>query len=290
MKVDAVYVTYYPDLVLFERSINSIASQVRKIYIVDNTPGKEMRLESFRNEKTEIIYLGDNFGIAYAQNVGLKKALENSADYILLSDQDTIYPENYIQEMLKAFSYNEKVAAVAPKFKDLNKGHDSFFIKADSLCFKKIYPKGGLHEIMQAIASGKIINAKFLKNIGLMNEELFIELIDIEWCWRARKKGYKIIGNADVWIAHKYGDSYVKIGRRKITIRSPERQYYIVRNIFYLLFYSNSLDIFRRIVLFFKAFRYMIFYPLLVKPHRKNLKYVLLGFWHGINKKLGRLQ
>lgn len=115
MTIDTIYATYNAEIELLQRSIESIASQVRKIYIVDNTPNKDLRLDSFQNEKVEIIYLGDNLGIAYAQNVGIKKSLENNAEFIMLSDQDTCYPQNYVDTMLKVFSHDKNIAAIAPK-------------------------------------------------------------------------------------------------------------------------------------------------------------------------------
>lgn len=290
MTIDTVYVTYNAEIELLKKSIKSIVSQVRKIYIVDNTPNKDVRLNSFQNEKVEIIYLGDNFGIAYAQNVGIKKALENNAEFIMLSDQDTCYPENYVEEMLKVFSCNKKVAALAPKFIDSNKKGDDGFIQVLPIVFKQFYPQTGQHEVMQAIASGKILQAKCLNDIGLMDEELFIDWVDLEWCWRARKKGCKILGNADVVINHQLGDNSKDLGFREVNLRSPIRHYYITRNSFYLALYSKDLDIFHRITLFFKSFRYIAGYPILAKPHLTNLKYVLLGFWHGVTRKLGKLK
>lgn len=290
MKIVSVYVTYNPDMDILKKSIESIYKQVDKIYIIDNTPGKCLELGELNNfGNVEVIYLGENFGIAYAQNVGIKKAVEENVEYIMLSDQDTIYPENYINEMLKAFSYDEKVIAVVPIFIDLNTGKKSFFMKANS-CFKRIHPQQGLHEIMFGIASGKIIKSEYLKQVGLMKEELFIDWVDIEWCWRAIKKGYKIIGNADVVIKHRLGESFTKVGFKLIPIRNAIRQYYGVRNAFYLGLYSDALPFRCRLIHLFKSLRYMVFYPLLVKPHLANLKYCLLGFWHGITKRLGRLE
>lgn len=129
--IDVVYVTYNAEIELLEKSIESIVSQVRKVYIVDNTPGKNLQLNKFHSEKVEIIYLGDNFGIGYAQNIGIKKALENGAEYIMLSDQDTVYPHNYISNMLKVFEKDYKIVAVAPRFKDVNKKREegSFIIE-----------------------------------------------------------------------------------------------------------------------------------------------------------------
>lgn len=290
MNIDAVYVTYYPDIKLLEKSIKSIISQIRKIYIIDNTPGKDMQLISFQNEHTEIIFLEENLGIAYAQNIGINKALENCAEYILLSDQDTCYPENYVENMTRLFlNYDCKIAAVVPRFIDINKIKEDGFIRVSPIIFKQFYPKSGLYEVMQAIASGKIILAKYLNDIGIMDESLFIDWVDLEWCWRARKKGYKIIANADVIIQHKLGDNSTNIGFREVNLRNYVRHYYITRNAFYLSIYSNSLDTFHRITLFIRSFRYILGFPILAKPHLTNLIYVLLAFLHAISKRLGRL-
>ena len=289
-KIFGVIVTYKPDMVILEKCIHSLKNQLDKIIIVDNTPGSCEKLESFKTfPNIEVIYLKDNYGIAYAQNVGIKKALEEKADYILLSDQDTVYPADFIEKMLECFK-EEKVAAAGPLFIDTHTGKLQFFVKKGLLGFKRIYPKQGKHKVLQLIASGTIINAKYLPDIGLMMEALFIDWVDMEWCWRARKKGYKIIGNADIIISHKLGEKSKNIGFRNVKIRSHIRHYYTTRNAFYLALYSKDLDIFHRVLLFLKSFRYILVYPLLAKPHLTNLKYCLLGFWHGITKRLGRLE
>ncbi len=291
-KTDMVIITYNPEIELFTKAVQSMTEQVRKIYIIDNTPTRAKFLEKFQdNSKIEIIYLDDNKGIAYAQNIGIKKSLENRSDYIVLSDQDTIYPKNYIENMLKIENSNySKIIAMAPLFKDTvgNKENDGFYRKGLFL-YKQFFPKNGLHEVFQTIASGKILSSKYLNDVGLMDEKLFIDWVDLEWCWRARKKGYKIIGNADVVITHQLGDKSTNLGFREVSLRSPIRHYYITRNAFYLALNDKSLDKLNKITLFFKSFRYIIGFPLLSKPHLKHLKYVLLGFWHGVTGKLGKL-
>lgn len=290
MKTTVVYVTYNPNTELLSKSLNSIVSQVDKVTIVDNTPNKDKKLEMLKTNSVEIIYLEDNYGVAYAQNIGIKKALGENCDYVMLSDQDTIYPDNYISDMIKVFDIYDNVGAVAPKFIDGMKKSYGGFISLTPIIFRRFFPQSGLHEVMQVIASGKILNAKYLSDIGLMDEELFIDWVDLEWCWRARKKGYKIIGNADVVIEHQHGDSSKDIGFREVILRSPIRHYYTTRNAFHLALRDKSLDILHRITLFFRSFRYIVGYPILSKPHLTHLKYVLLGFWHGITGKLGKLK
>jgi len=289
-KIYLVIVTYKTEEDSLEKLLNSIKFQVDKVLIVDNTPNFTNGLEKFRDEKTEAIYLNENTGIAYAQNIGIKKALEEEADFIMLSDDDTLYPENYVNEMLKVFQKKkeEKIAAVAPICRNIIIKKPAPFIKRGTFLLKKYYPNSGYHEITQAIASGLVLNAKYLKKIGLMNEKLFMDYVDLEWCWRAIKKGYKIIGNANVAIEHKLGDYFKTVGGKQILIRNSMRHYYITRNNTYLALYDNNLDFAHRFILFLKSFTYLIGYPLLASPFFKNFQYCLLGFWHGVIKKMGK--
>jgi rhamnosyltransferase len=288
-KVYGVVVTYKPEVEILEKCVNSLVNQVEKLIIVDNTPGKCQLLENFRKtQNVEIVYLNDNYGIAYAQNVGMKIALEEGVDFILLSDQDTIYPLDYVEKMLECFK-DDKVAAAGPLFYSVNERKTHPFIQKGFLGFKKIYPKNGKHEVFQIISSGMVIKAEFLPNIGFMCERLFIDWVDLEWCWRAVKKGYKIIGNADVIINHRLGNASKSILYRSVTLRNPLRHYYITRNAFYLALRSDSLDFLHKLVLFFKSFRYIIGFTLISKPHFLNLIYTLKGFYHGLIGKLGKL-
>jgi len=217
-----------------------------------------------------------------------QEAMEEMATYVLLSDQDTIYPENYVSEMLKCFN-DEKVAAAGPLFVDAHTGKKQFFVTAGRVNFKKIYPLSGKHEVLQLIASGTIMKISALKDIGLMKEDFFIDWVDMEWCWRAIKKGYKIIGNADVVIIHQHGLKTVKFLTKNITLKNPFRYYYTIRNAVYLSLHSDLLNPYFRSLLFLKTIRNIFLFSILTKPVLKSFKYSLLGFYHGLIGKLGKL-
>jgi Predicted glycosyltransferases len=286
-KVIGVIVTYKPNMEILEKCIESLATQLNKLIIVDNTPGKCKLLERFEKmPNIECIYLNENYGIAYAQNVGIKRALEERADFILISDQDTIYPLDYVEKMLECFKGN-KMAACGPVFKNTLTGEINPIFKE---FFKKEYVNSGKHEVFQMIASGMILNSSYLTDIGLMKEELFIDYVDHEWCWRARKRGYKLLVNADVKVDHLLGYSWKKIIGKNLSLRNHIRYYYLVRNITYLSLYSDALDFSHKINLFSQGLKYLIAYPLFAKPHFKNLKYTLKGFYHGLIGKLGKLE
>ena len=296
-KIDFVVATYNPDKEVFSECIESIKNQVNNIIVIDNASNFDISTildqVEIENKEFKIIKLKENKGIAYALNRGIELSLESNSDYILISDQDTIYPQNYINEMLSVFekSTDHNIVAIVPLFADVNKKRENEgFYKETLFGYKKFYPKKGTYSVFQAISSGMILKTKNLKKIGLFNENLFIDWVDFEWCWRANKKGYKILGNADVLITHSLGNQKVNLKYREVNLRNPIRHYYITRNAFYLALYDKNLTFLQKFFLFVLSFKYLIGYPLLSKPHIKNLSYVFKGFFHGILGKLGKLK
>lgn len=221
-------------------------------------------------------------------------AMENEADYIMLSDQDTEYPPNYVKDMLKAIrdlsSNGSQIAAIGPAYKDLNKDRErDHFIIFNGFLIKKICAKKGYIVVSQLIASGVIIPVKVLKLVGFMWEDLFIDWVDTEWFWRATAKGYRIFGNANVVIKHRMGDKSVKVGHKWCNLHSPIRHYYTIRNGLYLALRSPYINLRMRIRLFIMMFSQLIAFTVLSTPHYKHFKYSLLGVYHGFIGRLGKL-
>lgn len=294
-RVIAVIVTYKPDIQVLCKTINSIIDQVHKIIIVDNTEDgfglKNVKI--YNEDKIKVIKLYDNYGIAKAQNIGIKKAIESGAEYIMLSDQDTEYPPKYVENMVETIltlsSNSSPIAAIGPSFLETHTNNRQPFVILEGICSRKIYTEKGYLEVSQLIASGMIIPVKIIDAVGMMNEELFIDWVDLEWCWRARSKGFRIIGNANIVINHTMGDRAVKVGSKKYTIRSPIRHYYIIRNGLHLAIKCNYINFWIRIRLFLNTYRYLIGFTALSKPHIQHLKYCLLGIYHGFLGRLGKL-
>jgi rhamnosyltransferase len=235
----AVIITYNPNIHQLEETIQSIAGQVSHVIIIDNGSTKFL----FKNiSNLTIINLGKNFGIAYAQNRGIELAKQYNADFVLLSDQDTIYPENFISEMLDVYKhdqYKEYIGAVTPVFYDKNKKTEG---RISITKFKAIVPeKGKKYYIAHSISSGSLIPVGNLEIIGNMREELFIDYVDLEWCGRALKCGYKIVSVPSIVIEHTLGDKIKRIGSRKIALRSRSRYYYMIRNGIYIIFHTDIL-------------------------------------------------
>ncbi len=291
--VNAVIVTYKPDFKQIIRTIESLESQINKIFVVDNTPHEEINTKFYKEYKNinpakiEIISLKKNMGIALAQNIGIKAALDNRCNYILLSDQDTIYPNNYINKMIglyKELENGNSICSISPAFYDCNKKIVNDFIIKRSLFIKRSKRKDNVVDAFEVIASGQIIKTEALLLIGLMDENLFIDWVDSEWCWRAKNKGFRIIGHYGITIKHTLGN--ITVNNR--ILRSSERYYYMTRNGIFLAINNKNISIACRFGIVVKVIEYIVAYTLLNKPRLVNFTTMLQGVYDGLKKNMGR--
>jgi rhamnosyltransferase len=82
----------------------------------------------------------------------------------------------------------------------------------------------------RVITSGNIINLRIWKRIGEFNEQLFIDEVDHEFCYRLRNQGYNIIQIHTCRMYHSLG-----INKRTLFSHHCQhegiRLYYIMRNL-----------------------------------------------------------
>jgi len=300
--IHSIIVTYKPDEKRLNECINSLIPQVNKVIIVDNTPQQEnkdffMKLSNIFKNKVEIVDLGDNYGIAYAQNVGIKKSLEENVDFLIFSDQDTVYPHDYVIKMIEIFNkYKEdfKIAAVAPFFRDKNANNEIMPIMVyENNKIKKIRKFSSDRSVYFAshvISSGMIVSKEAIIKIGPMKEELFIDWVDTEWCFRANMLGWKILQTGDVIIEHKHGESSKKILHFILTKHNPLRRYYRVRNAVYLLIHEQNLNFSIRKYILISLFKMFIMHFLQTKDKLKEVKNKYYAIKDGLLKKLGKTE
>lgn len=286
--VVCILVLYHPDFGKFRTVLDSIVHQAEGIVIVDNSDA-DNRSGLPIADNIQYIGLGQNLGIAAAQNIGIREALKRKPDHIWLSDQDTVYPLSYVQQMLTAFERApERTASLAPAYFDTHKGAVQHFI--DHTPFTHYFvPTPGIHRVSHAIASGIFIPTEVLEVVGLMQEDLFIDWVDLEWCWRAKYRfGYQNLGTGDVLIQHTMGDQYVNFLGRKVSFRSPVRHYYMIRNAMHLALHSRSVGLAIRLEILAKACAWTFILPA-IAPDRKGQHFsaTAAGFLDGLRNRMG---
>lgn len=287
MKIFGIIVVYNPNINELYRMIQSLYNQVDYI-LIGNNSNYDVILDLDENEKLKIFNFGNNLGIAKAQSICMKWAFDNNADYILQMDQDSIPHEDLVSNLLSCYSvlcdngYNVGVVGVVDYDKDLKqelKLNDNF---------KSI---GNYHVMFTdyIISSGTLISKNSYDSVGGMDDDLFIDLVDFEYCWRLSAKGFINAKCYEANIAHKVGLGRLKIGFLKLYTPSPIRQYYQYRN-FILLLNRNYVPLKWKITELFKCLANLVFSPLFLGDYKLRIKYICKGIYAGIMRKKGHYE
>jgi rhamnosyltransferase len=173
---------------------------------------------------------GKNRGIAYAQNIGIRKAKELKCDYVIFFDQDSEFSDDFIKKMLYEYKQikrcNDFIATLGPVIIDKN----------TKIEYKnKIGTNQSYSKVDTIISSGSMIEVSNFDAIGGMEEKLFIDLVDHEWCWRAKSLGYVCYQTSSISMEHKVGSCSKALFGFPIIISSPTRYYYKYRNFLWML-------------------------------------------------------
>ncbi|NBM91397.1 rhamnosyltransferase [Proteus sp. G2658] len=236
-KIYSILVSYNPDIDILLTSLNSMHTQVEKIILVDNSSNNSEKIEEIQHKFTNIhfIKLDKNIGLAQAQNIGIQYSLDEKVDYVILFDQDSIISKSFINNLVSSSleiqaKKDTKIAAIGPIFYDPMTMSNYPATIYSGPFIKRINIKDEPIQATFIIASGSLISASVLRDIGKMKNELFIDYIDVEWCLRAKNKGYSVYITPHASMAHTIGDRRIKLLHRTISVHSPLRRYYLIRN------------------------------------------------------------
>ena len=172
-----------------------------------------------------------NGGTARGFNRGIRAVLNDpELEYVLLLDQDSRAPDGLVAELVAASQVGCEaglpIGAVAPLLGDVkNAGRP-----------QEVHAGSALVQVETLASSGTLVHRDVLAAVGLMDERLFIDAVDHEWCLRAASQGLGSYVAADVKLTHNMGDRFVWVGGRPRLLHSnPVRHYYIIRNSLLLL-------------------------------------------------------
>lgn len=290
----AIIVTYKPNLEKLCKLFKALESQVARILIVDNSSSEQARqfMRQHIPKNGVFIFKGYNSGIAEAINTGILEAKKEAANHVLVLDQDSLPASDMVENLLSAINQKKaagyKVAAVGPKYSDIKGQHASPFVKLKGFILRRIdCSKDEIVEVDHLISSGSLIALDALAEIGGMEDRLFIDYVDTEWCLRAIHKGYSLFGVGSACMQHDLGDETVNLFSRTITVRSSLRYYYLIRNGMWLLRQPwiasawKIMDV-RRLILVY------IVCSIFVGTRFQNWKMMTIGFWHGVTGRMGR--
>lgn len=288
--VCAVLVTWRPDPAMLAAVLAALAPQVGQIVVVDNaSPDPALRDCCAGQPGIVLLALPANHGLASALNAGIQHARGlPGVSHVLLMDQDSVPEPGMVGALRAAWdrrAASERVAAVGPRFRDARESADAPFVRIRFPFNRKLQCDGDATDVRCdfLITSGCLIPLAVLDEIGGMDDALFIDNVDLDWCFRASAAGYALYGVCVARLRHHLGDARRRVPgfSRGIVVHSPRRLFYMMRNrvLLYRRAYTPrrwiAQDIPRLLIK-------LTLFALLVPPRWKNLRCMLAGLRAGI--------
>ncbi|MHA1056263.1 glycosyltransferase family 2 protein [Enterobacter mori] len=288
-KVYSLITTYQPDMLSLKELVQNLSSQTDFI-VISNNSDFDIDVKQLGTEfPLHIINFGKNLGIAEAQSLGMKWAFSNGADFVLQMDQDSTPHENMVQQLMQCYTDTSQ-AGLNPGLVGVQ-DYDRVTGEINKARVKKgTAINDHYYDVDSTLSSGSLIPKKAWEVIGGMRDDLFIDAVDHEYCWRLRHAGFKVIRNKNALLAHRLGDGRFKIMNIiSVGMPSPFRHYYATRNIF-LLMKEKHVPFFWKMSSLVKLAGKVVFYPIFLPKGKQRFSFFIKGIRDGIIGKSGMLK
>lgn len=221
-----------------------------QIIVVDNgsTDGS---IEEIKNQKPKIKNLNiienkKNLGFAAGNNTGIKYAMENGVDFVLILNNDTLVDKSLLVHLIKAAEKYKNAGVFSPKiyFAPGFEFRKERYSKKD--LGKVIWYAGGIIDWDNVLASNRgvdevdkgqhdkiteidfatgacmFVRREVLQEVGLFDERYFMYFEDADLSQRAKRYDWKVLFVPDAKLWHKVAQSS--------GIGSNLNDYFITRN------------------------------------------------------------
>jgi len=259
-----------------------------RIVVVDNgsQDGSPERIRS-AFPTIDLLVNPQNLGYAAAINIGIQRALEEGANWVFLLNNDTIVDAELLVELLNAGGAHPRVGVLSPKIYYYHDPERVWFAGG----VRRRFPPGiGMlghgrkdspayhhpRKIDYATGCGMMVKAEVFRAIGLFDEAYFMYHEDLDFCERARQKGYEClyVPTAKMW--HKVSAS---------TEEDPDTKwYYLGSHIvpFYHKYYTSP-------CVWLSVYVVWVLLRETLKGNLRRMPAYLHGIWDGLRIYRGKL-
>jgi GT2 family glycosyltransferase len=217
-------------------SLDQLDYQNYKVVVVDNgSVDGSVPVIRQRFPGVTIIENGENLGYAGGNNVGLRYAMAQGADYALLLNNDTVVDPAFLRILVDAAEADPAVGVAGPTIYyherpdviwsaggaiDWQRGGSTRMVGLDERDEGQFGAEPRTVDFVTGCAM--LIRRTVMEKAGLLDERFFAYYEETEWCVRVARAGYKIlhIPLARMW--HKISPS--------AQADSPLVHYYMTRN------------------------------------------------------------
>jgi GT2 family glycosyltransferase len=190
-----------------------------RVVVVDNASDDgSAEMVQARFPAVHLIVNERNLGFAGGNNVGLRYALTQGAEYVFLINNDTLAAPDMLERLVAVAHVGPSPGILGPKIlyhgtedRVWYLGHRTY----DWLPVpRRVAPRLGKcpgalawFDVDYVSGCGMLIRHDVLKDIGLLDERLFMHYEDADFCWRTRQAGYRVVCVPGARMWHKVSQS-----------------------------------------------------------------------------------
>jgi GT2 family glycosyltransferase len=180
----------------------------------------------------QVVRLADNLGYAGNNNVGIKLALEQGADWAFVLNEDTLVEPDCLPQLIETAQSQPSLGVIGPMVYTFDEGARISsaggvidWWHADSI-------NAGMGELDRGQYAarrvnfingcGLLVSRRAVEKAGLLDASFFIYFEETDWCVRIAKAGFKIYFEPAARMRHKAPIDWHQFG--------PSTLYYMTRN------------------------------------------------------------
>ena len=214
-----------------------------RLIIVDNDSRKEdvNKIKNHILGEDNIIFIETekNLGYAGGNNIGIKRAIEEGAEYLAIVNNDVVVNEHSFDKSIDILDSDENVAFVGPAI--LHYGSDIIQYTGGVINYQKMLVNrlnSGLKYTKQdrtvdcdyVGGACLLFKSNIVSKLGYIPEEYFLFWEETDWCYKAKKMGMTCKCTLQNYINHK--------GSVSIRKEPGFETYYLERN--RVVFFMNN--------------------------------------------------
>ena len=181
-----------------------------------------------------VIENGANLGYAEGNNVGMRAALAQGADYIFILNNDVVLAPDAVSRLVEAMEADACIGMAGPAvfFAD---PPDRLFSTGSRIDWRRGQtrhigmgsrgvPKDMpcIMEVDFLVGCAVCVRREVIEKIGAFDPAYYLNFEDVEWGVRARRHGYRVVCVPQARVWHKLSSS--------LGFASPQNTYYMTRN------------------------------------------------------------
>jgi GT2 family glycosyltransferase len=203
-----------------QECLPSLAAQTRLDFtvVVSDNDSTDGTVDWIRREHPAVHLVENraNLGFAEGSNIGLSWALEQSARYVVLLNPDTVVEPNWLEELVHSAEADPTIGVCQSKIYRYpattppvinTVGNNLHYTGVGSCGHLDEVDRGQFAEdveIPYASGAAMLVKADVVRDIGLLDADLFMYHDDLDWSLRARLRGHRIVLSARSVVYHRY--------------------------------------------------------------------------------------